>query len=328
MERASMIHFTLRYLSLLFVIVILPPNIILGSSISEYLKMKKGVDLLQKNLTNQDLKTDENSKPTEERINQSNENINEATKIFTELLENGYDHPSIYNNLGHALFQSQDFEQARALYQQSLEKMPLSKRSMASYYLGNTYMLENKFEKAIEAYKKALQYDNTNTLAKHNLEIANVYSKQMENQSNNNENSSEKNTNNDKKNDNSKDNEQENQSGEKNNQSNEAKNNQKEKNQSENKTGSKNEANSKNDEKKQSDNNENTPSKKEDKENSNDKNSDEGSSEYKEEPSSEFNESENKARRLLNILSQKEKEIRKKYQVKSKERIDNIEYSW
>lgn len=102
-----------------------------------------------------------------------NKDYDGASSKFMEASKvNDKDFTSHYN-LGNALYKSKKYDEAKAEFEkaQQLAKTDADK-SAATYNLGNTYMQQNKPEKAAELYKKVLKQDPYNETARKNYEIA------------------------------------------------------------------------------------------------------------------------------------------------------------
>jgi tetratricopeptide (TPR) repeat protein len=76
-------------------------------------------------------------------------------------------------NLGNALYQQKNLEAARQVMgtaaKQAKDK---TLKSNANYNIGNTYMQEQKWQEAIDTYKRALKNDPQDEAAKYNLSYA------------------------------------------------------------------------------------------------------------------------------------------------------------
>ena len=75
-------------------------------------------------------------------------------------------------NLGTALYQKKQFEQAADGFRRSLDAVDPSYRARGYYNLGNAQIQLNDIEGAIRSYKSALRLNPTDLDAKHNLELA------------------------------------------------------------------------------------------------------------------------------------------------------------
>ena len=75
-------------------------------------------------------------------------------------------------NLGTALYQKKQFEQAANEFRRSLDAVDLSYRAQGYYNLGNAQIQLNDIEGAIRSYKSVLRLNPADLDAKHNLELA------------------------------------------------------------------------------------------------------------------------------------------------------------
>jgi len=88
------------------------------------------------------------------------------------LLKNPTYAPGLFN-LGNALYQEKKFDASRQVLT-NLEKQTKDKKvkANAAYNIGNSYMSEQKWQEAIEAYKTTLKNDPQDESAKYNLSYA------------------------------------------------------------------------------------------------------------------------------------------------------------
>lgn len=76
-------------------------------------------------------------------------------------------------NLGNALLQQKQYDAARKVLSNSARlEQNKNGKAAADYNIGNTYMAEQKWEEAIDAYKKALRNNPQDADAKYNLSYA------------------------------------------------------------------------------------------------------------------------------------------------------------
>ena len=75
-------------------------------------------------------------------------------------------------NLGAALYQNKQFDEASSAFRRSLDATAPNLRAQAYYNLGNTQVRLHDFEGAIRSYKSALRLSPGDENAKHNLEFA------------------------------------------------------------------------------------------------------------------------------------------------------------
>lgn len=89
-------------------------------------------------------------------------------------------------NLGGAIYQQKNYEEAQKLYEQ-LASSDLTKeqKSMTYHNLGNSFLQMQKPEPAIEAYKNALRQNPNDLDTKYNLEFAKKMLKQQQQQQQN-----------------------------------------------------------------------------------------------------------------------------------------------
>jgi len=76
-------------------------------------------------------------------------------------------------NLGDAMYKQENYEESGKLFNEVTEISNDNNIKASSYYnLGNSFLSENKFKESIEAYKKSLRLNPTDSDAKYNLEYA------------------------------------------------------------------------------------------------------------------------------------------------------------
>lgn len=76
-------------------------------------------------------------------------------------------------NLGDAMYKQENYEESGKLFDEVAELSDDSNIKASSYYnLGNSLLSENKYKESIEAYKKSLRLNPTDSDAKYNLEYA------------------------------------------------------------------------------------------------------------------------------------------------------------
>lgn len=97
----------------------------------------------------------------------------EAAKAYQQALQKqpGFT-PGMFN-LGDALMQQKKYDAARQVLDKAAHtaKMP-DMKAAAHYNVGNTYMSEQKWQEAVDAYKKALRNNPQDADAKYNLSYA------------------------------------------------------------------------------------------------------------------------------------------------------------
>ncbi len=97
----------------------------------------------------------------------------EAATVYQNALKKNPNYlPGIFN-LGNALYQQKNYDGSRKTYD-ALSKKANDPRVKAStdYNIGNTYMSEQKWEEAVNAYKQALRKNPQDEDAKYNLSYA------------------------------------------------------------------------------------------------------------------------------------------------------------
>lgn len=105
----------------------------------------------------------------------------EAAAAYQKALTEKPDYlPGVFN-LGNSLIQQKQYEAARKTML-SAEKLTTdpSVQANANYNVGNSFMEEQKWEEAIEAYKKALRKNPNDEAAKYNLSYARAMLKKQE----------------------------------------------------------------------------------------------------------------------------------------------------
>ncbi len=106
----------------------------------------------------------------------------EAAAAYEQgLKENPGNIPGIFN-LGNALFQQKNYDASRKVLDAAAKNAPDKLvKGDANYNIGNTYMQEQKWEDAIDAYKKTLRNNPGDEAAKYNLSYAREMMKKQEN---------------------------------------------------------------------------------------------------------------------------------------------------
>lgn len=86
-------------------------------------------------------------------------------------------------NLGGAIYEQQNFDEARRIYEQlASANLPANQKAMTYHNLGNSFLQMQKPEQAIEAYKNALRHNPGDIDTKYNLEFAKKMLKQQQQQ--------------------------------------------------------------------------------------------------------------------------------------------------
>lgn len=94
----------------------------------------------------------------------------EAHEMYLEALRQDPGSPLIRFNEGNALYQTQEFERALEAYRDALESGDSALAPGAWYNMGNSLFRQQQLDASLEAYKQALRIDPGDTDAKHNLE--------------------------------------------------------------------------------------------------------------------------------------------------------------
>lgn len=97
----------------------------------------------------------------------------EASDAYLRALQKNPTYTPGAFNLGNALYQQKQYDGTRKVMEQ-VTKMDTSRTgtAAANYNIGNSYMAEQKWEEAIDAYKKALRTNPQDVDAKYNLSYA------------------------------------------------------------------------------------------------------------------------------------------------------------
>lgn len=97
----------------------------------------------------------------------------EAASVYQNALKKNPNYlPGIFN-LGNALYQEKNYDASRKIFDAAAKKSIDPKvKSSSDYNVGNTYMSEQKWEDAVNAYKQALRKNPQDEDAKYNLSYA------------------------------------------------------------------------------------------------------------------------------------------------------------
>lgn len=86
-------------------------------------------------------------------------------------------------NLADAIYQQEDYQKSAELFANiGNANIPVEKKAMAYYNLGNSLLKGQQYEQSIEAYKMALRNNPNDPDARYNLEYARKMLKQQQNQ--------------------------------------------------------------------------------------------------------------------------------------------------
>jgi Ca-activated chloride channel family protein len=99
-------------------------------------------------------------------------NFTKAKKIYQSAIDTKPDEPISNYNLGVALYQNKEFDQAEKYFLKSINQLTLGKQNKAYYNRGNSQFQMGNFEDAIRSYKSALRNNHVDLDSKHNLELA------------------------------------------------------------------------------------------------------------------------------------------------------------
>lgn len=97
----------------------------------------------------------------------------EAASVYQEAMKKNPNYlPGIFN-LGNALYQEKNYDASRKTFEAVAKKAnDVNVKSSSAYNIGNTYMSEQKWEEAVNAYKQALRKNPQDEDAKYNLSYA------------------------------------------------------------------------------------------------------------------------------------------------------------
>lgn len=100
-------------------------------------------------------------------------NYKAATENYVKALAKDSTYVPGMFNLGNALYQQKQYDAARKILDNTAKiEKDKNGKAAANYNIGNTYMAEQKWEEAIDAYKKALRNNPQDVDAKYNLSYA------------------------------------------------------------------------------------------------------------------------------------------------------------
>lgn len=131
-------------------------------------------------------------------------NFNEAEVNYRKSLSKDSTYKIGKYNLANSLYKQKNFSEAEKYYTQIAEnEMDRNIRSKAFHNLGNTYLQNKDYQKAVDAYKQSLKSNPKDIDTKYNLSYALQMLKQQQQQDKNNKNNkNDKDKKEDKKNDN------------------------------------------------------------------------------------------------------------------------------
>ena len=97
--------------------------------------------------------------------------FDQAKKEYLAALKRRPELPELHFNLGDALYKSQDYQEARESFRESLREAPPELQANAWYNLGNALFRQGQMEESLEAFKESLRLNPSDAEAKHNLEF-------------------------------------------------------------------------------------------------------------------------------------------------------------
>lgn len=106
----------------------------------------------------------------------------EAHEMYLEALRENPGSPLIRFNEGNALYQNQEFERALEAYRDAIEAGDTALAQGSWYNLGNSLFRQQQLDASLEAYKQALRINPADPDAKHNLERVLEQMEEQENQ--------------------------------------------------------------------------------------------------------------------------------------------------
>lgn len=110
----------------------------------------------------------------------------EATEAYKSALIQHPDYMPGLFNLSNALYQQKNFEASRKVMANTAKHSSDKQvKANANYNIGNTYMKEQKWDDAINAYKQTLRNNPQDEAAKYNLSYAQAMKKQQDNKDKN-----------------------------------------------------------------------------------------------------------------------------------------------
>lgn len=108
----------------------------------------------------------------------------EAHEMYLEALRENPGSPLIRFNEGNALYRNQEFERALEAYRDAIESGDTALAEGAWYNLGNSFFRQRQLDASLEAYRQALRIDPGDVDAKHNLERVLEQMEEQEDQQN------------------------------------------------------------------------------------------------------------------------------------------------
>ncbi|MEA3448888.1 MAG: tetratricopeptide repeat protein [Bacteroidota bacterium] len=125
-------------------------------------------------------------------------NYDDAVLNEQKAIEKNVSDTKLYENLGHAEFRNENYENAVKAYMKPSETNALS-TSKQYYNLGNALLQSGEYDKSIKAYKNALRADPDHYNSKYNMSLARTVKQKMQQQQQQNKQDQDKKQNQDKK---------------------------------------------------------------------------------------------------------------------------------
>ena len=165
-------------------------------------------------------------KSPEQLVREAREDVRNGNKLYNQLkfdeaeisykkaLSKNPNYPKATYNLGNSIYQQNRSKEAVSQFE-LVEKTFEEKISKAEAYhnMGNSFMNEKQYDKAVEAYKNSMRNNSKDDETRYNLALAKELLKQQQDQNQNKDNKDDKNKKDDKKEDKDNKNEQEKEGG-------------------------------------------------------------------------------------------------------------------
>ena len=127
----------------------------------------------------------------------ANEKFSDSEISYRKALDKNNASADAVFNTGNALYKQKKFEDAGKQFESNYQMNDdLQKKSASLYNLGNSFLLSDKLQESIEAYKRSLKLDPDNMHAKYNLAYAQDLLKQQQQQQQQNKDQDKENKNN------------------------------------------------------------------------------------------------------------------------------------
>jgi Ca-activated chloride channel family protein len=120
---------------------------------------------------------------------QTNLLLNQGNKDYTKALTRDPNNTSGLFNLGNTLYQEKRYDSSRKIMEATANKVKdKGSKAAANYNIGNSYMSQQKWEDAVNAYKQTLRNNPQDADAKYNLSYAEEMMKKQQQQNKDNKN--------------------------------------------------------------------------------------------------------------------------------------------